>query len=60
MGTSQQCVTYEDALQILSLKSQGFYRCEIAAAFGIGQGVVNDVLEGRLYPGARLAARSII
>lgn len=50
-------LTFHDAVQIWLRFWRGEYQHHIAAAFGVNQGRVNEILKGRAFPGSEQAAR---
>ena len=47
-------VTFEMAVAILIMIKKGMMQHDIAACFGINQGRVSEVVNGRLHPLARI------
>jgi hypothetical protein len=51
-------LTYEDAVDIWLRHWAGEFQHDIAAAYGVNQGRVNDVLKERVHPGSKTSAAS--
>jgi hypothetical protein len=49
-------LTFDDDVEIWRSHQRGDYQYVIAARYPVNQGRVNDVLKGRLHPGARQVA----
>lgn len=49
-------LTFEDAVQIQLRRMNGEYQHDIAAAFGINQGRVSEIVNGHRFFGSRLVA----
>ena len=50
-------LTFSDAVEVWRRYWAGEYQNRIAAFFDVNQGRVNEVLEGKRYPGSEDAAR---
>jgi len=49
-------LTYEDGVDIWLRHWAGEFQHDIAAAYGVNQGRVNDVLKERVHPGSKATA----
>ena len=60
MATKQNDQTYRltssDAVTVWQMRREGYFQHQIAAHFGVNPGRINDVLKGRKFPEAQLAA----
>jgi hypothetical protein len=52
-------LTFEDAVEVWKRHLLGEKQHHIAQAFGVNQGRVNEILNGRKYIGSRLVAQGI-
>lgn len=52
-------LTYTDAITVWLMRWAGTYQHDIAAHLGVNQGRISEILNGKRWPDAEIAARGV-
>jgi len=59
MARTPPRLTFADATAVWLMRWAGTYQHDIAAHFGVNQGRISEILNGKRCPGSEAAARSV-